>query len=533
MTVLAYTLTPLARISAGRTGEVHQARSIHRVLPGTTIRGSLGHTWWRSPDHAFDPRATTRARQDAFDRLFGRALVVRAAVPAGGDAEFRATSMVSLKYSGQQPASLSGFLDLAAGPVTACPACGAPFDAPRGWTPLEPSGAGRPLDRCHACDAIFEHAKDGWYVPESAEVASTRTQLTEDGIAADENLFTRSALDRSLTFRGTVEVREGVAVPAEAIAWLRHELAFNVGGQRSILGRVQWRTEEWQPDPIPTSTRVVLQVRSPALLVDERGLASLDLAGHLARIPGAGRLACRPWVRTTQVSGWHSIAGIPKPLEWAVAAGSTAVLEDWSPEALTRLVRGIGVRQLEGYGEVALRAPDDLARFGHPAGERLLNAAPVRATEASEPAPPPAVTAPTAPAPPAVTAPPAPPAAPVRAPVAPQPVAAPRPRPAPPPPPTPATLAAKGDDPVARFIAALPPEKRTRSVNGLLGAARNISTKRDLGTPASMIDSAIQLTLTCPWAKELLPEARRLVQEILRSEHLRDHITNLDAGSTS
>lgn len=359
MSHFTYMLTPQARISAGRTGEVQNSRSIHHVLPGATIRGALGNTWWNSPTHAFRG-ATPAARQDAFDRLFGRALVVRDAVP-DSVSQLRPASLVRQKYAGSGGTVVNGFHDLAGGPLSACPACGEAFETPRGWIALD--GSGLPFDRCPACGASFEPDKQGWWVSDAIQRATTRTAL-ELGVAADGKLFTRSALKRDLTLTGSLELREGVSVAPEAVAWLQQALTFHVGGQRSTLGRVGWAVTPTDAPEVPQGDTVILHLLSPALLVDALGFPTLDLVAALRAIPEAGSLACRPWFRTTQVSGWHGVAGVPKPTEWAIAAGATAVLRDWPDEALQRLSRGLGVRQLEGYGAVELVSPDTLETFG-------------------------------------------------------------------------------------------------------------------------------------------------------------------------
>ena len=72
MTVLLdYVLTPLARISAGKSGQVGNDRQIHTVLPGTAIRGALGAAWWRSPQHRYsgsDPQAVFEDARKLEDR---------------------------------------------------------------------------------------------------------------------------------------------------------------------------------------------------------------------------------------------------------------------------------------------------------------------------------------------------------------------------------------------------------------------------------------------------------------------------------
>lgn len=357
---VTYRLTPRARVSAGRGAEVQETRPVHHVLPGATVRGALGYAFWQSPTDAFEPTSSPPARQDAFDRLFGQ-LVVREAVPEG--AWLRALSQVTHKYRSRDGVQLEGRLDLAAGPLGACPVCGAAFASPRGWRSAD--GTGEPLDRCADCGSVFEPERGGWGGAEALVTASTRTALT-NGRARTGQLFTRPAVTRMARFTGALELRDPDAVPAEARAWLTGSRRLSVGGQKSTLGRVEWSAEPAEPPAPPTGDTVVLQLHSPAILLDDRGLPSLDLVSALRAVPGAGEIACRPWVRPTQVTGWHGIAGVPKPVEWALEAGSTAVLRGWDADALTRLTDGLGVRRLEGYGHVVLIDPAALPRFTAP-----------------------------------------------------------------------------------------------------------------------------------------------------------------------
>lgn len=358
---VTYRLTPRARVSAGRGAEVQETRAVHHVLPGATVRGALGFAFWQSPTDAFEPTASPAARQDAFDRLFGQ-LVVREAVPEG--AWLRALSQVTHKYRSRDGVQLEGRLDLAAGPVGACPVCGAAFDSPRGWRSSD--GTGEPLDRCADCGSVFEPERGGWGGAEALVTASTRTALT-NGRALTGQLFTRPAVRKAARFTGALVLRDPDRVPTEARAWLTGSRSLSVGGQKSTLGRVDWSVESAEPPAPPTGDTVVLQLHSPAILLDDRGLPSLDLTAALRAVPGAGEIACRPWVRPTQVTGWHGIAGVPKPVEWALEVGSTAVLRGWTTEALTRVTDGLGVRRLEGYGHVVLIDPAALPRLTQPA----------------------------------------------------------------------------------------------------------------------------------------------------------------------
>lgn len=358
MTVhFSYKITPRARISAGRAAEVQQARRIHHVLPGTTIRGALGAAWWHDPVAAFKPTAPEAERQEAFDRLFEQ-LVVREAKPNVG-LRLRALSQLTVKYPGAGT-NVRGQHDLAAGALAECPACGAGFGAPRGWTSVD--GATAMLDRCASCGSVFDMERGGWLF-EGPTATVTRTALEPSGVAKKSALFTRPAVEKNVVYEGRIQVRDADAVPEDALQWLTSTMSLSIGGQRSTLGRAGWSVSEADAPTVPRSDLVVMQLHSPAILVDGRGLPTLDLTGYLQSLEGGGGLACRPWTRPAQVSTWHAMAGIPKPVEWALEVGTTAVLAGWSTDALARLADGIGVRQREGFGHVVLVAPGDLPRF--------------------------------------------------------------------------------------------------------------------------------------------------------------------------
>lgn len=476
-----YTLAPLAPVSAGRTGQVQQNRTIHRVLPGTTIRGALGHTWWLSPDHRFAPASSDKARQSAFDRLFGRSMVVTDAVPvatADNSARslpvFRTRSMVRVKYSDDA----SRLHDLAGGPIPGCPACGRDFTPPRDRREA--------LEPC-VCGATFDSVSPGWWVPSEWEVAATRTAL-RDGVAESGKLFTRASLTPKVTYVGTVTLRDSAKLQPEVVDWLRQRMEFGVGGQLSTHGRVIWSMVDSDAPLIPQDETAVLQLRAPTLLVNDRGFPTFDLAGALSRIPGAGHTESS-WLRTGQVSGWHSVARVPKPMEWALEAGTTAVLKGWQPEALARVARGLGLRQLEGYGHVALRRPGDLATFDRAADEPQLKAmdsnlvakgtvAPTLA-DAADPETPPATSAPV----------------------------------------TPST------SPLVQALVDLLGDRRARLLRAVSSAARTVQAERENGSEAG---AAMQRELTKPWVMGLRPDERKIVRDILISDNLGALVVQLE-----
>lgn len=337
MTVrIAYELTPQARVSAGRAGQVQNSRQIHEVLPGTVIRGALGAAWWIE-----EP-----GDQSEFDALFATQMAVQAAVPQrdGEQAGFTPLSWASCKYP--REGCDQSFHDQA---VIWARTNG---DAAAGW-----------IRTCPNCGLPVELAKRGWNVPAEWGVETTRTALT-NGVAATGQLFTRRALAQQVSYRGTLVLEDP---SSEAVKWLEGSRTVRVGGQRSTMGACIWSARRQRAqDPAPTTGKALVVLRSPAVLIDSYGAPSVDLAaairGCLGDLPGD---VAKTWTRPETISGWHGMSGLPKPQEWALAAGSVALLTGTTAEAEERLSRGLGLRRAEGFGEVELRpiqANDDGTR---------------------------------------------------------------------------------------------------------------------------------------------------------------------------
>lgn len=326
-----YTLTPRTRVSAGRRGLVQTTRPVYDVVPGAVVRGALGTTWWTSPTHAY-------AGPDGvalFDRLFETAMSVSAAVPRVGaqEAQLEPLSWVKCKYP--KEACSKGWHDDAVDVLSgatpwknACPTCGGGVVRGKGWT--------------------LPKREDGreWIV------RTTRTAL-KDGIAEDEKLFTRQAIEKDVSLTGVIDL-DGDDLE-EALGWLTAPKAVSIGGQRSTLGRCDWTCEAVVVPAQPDPGDLVVRLRSPAILLDDFGGASLDL-GRAIEHACAGEVTevARAWTRPALISGWHGIAGLPKPEEWALEAGSTAVIRGVGENGIRTLTRGLGVRRSEGYGEVEL-----------------------------------------------------------------------------------------------------------------------------------------------------------------------------------
>lgn len=450
--LFTYTLTPRSRISAGTTGEVQNGRAAHRIIPGSVVRGALGTTWWTSPSDRFQVQSADE--QERFDRLFTKLMTVGAAIPSSGDqrATLEAMSWVRCKYP-TTDACLRTWADEAAGRHPTCPGCGR---------------------------SALERGR-GWKVPASWLSAATRTALAPDGAAEDEQLFTRTAMSASLTFTGQIRVDSDVVADLEdELAWLQQPMSMSIGGQRSTLGRVAWTCHlaEDEPAQLATGQPLVCRLRTPAILVDDYGAPTMDLAGALAAI--TARVGCTgavtdQWSRPTVVSGWHGIAGLPKPEEHALEAGSTALLDGWNDAAISALATGVGLRRREGYGQVEILAVATAVAQARAAAERGDTSGP------------------------AVTG---------------------GPR-------SPGKAASARQGPVDVLLDLIPEELRTNTLNGLQSAARTIVRTTDQGLPPAVIDSRIHQALQQPWARDLGGDAIAQLGVILRSNELRQHLDQM------
>lgn len=350
-TTIHYTLTPISRISAGRAGEVQNSRPIHEVLPGTVIWGALGTSWWL-PDGGFDHSDPGHEQAD-FDRTFHSGIEVGPAIPrlvpadgpSTGDlpaAEFRPLSWVRCKYP--TGAQCSG-------------------DWHDQMTDVPADVTDELTAHCPGCQRPWEYAR-GWEIPTEFSTAITRTALTR-GVAADSQLFTRRALRSASARNGTPLILEGTIrlardAPDTVTEWLTKRRQLRLGGQRSTMGHCTWTAEVQQTPtgpPISASASMAVRLVSPAILVDRFGAASLDLTSALQTAidtSGGSGTVIRQWVRPEVVSGWHGLAGLPKPEEWGLAAGSCALVRKVDNSSLEAIMAGVGLRRAEGYGRVVV-----------------------------------------------------------------------------------------------------------------------------------------------------------------------------------
>lgn len=319
MTVwMRYRLIPRGQVSAAKGGEVSNNKGIHLTLPGSVVRGALGTQWWRHHD---------AERADEFHTLFGRDMVVGPAIPVR-DGQAAQLFPLSWRY------------------------CKHPSEGCQPWDSLAE-------DRydCRCGSAPTAHY--GWKKAADWVIETTRTEL-EGGVAKNEQLFTRRAFGRDVEFEGIVAVAD-----ATQAAWLTSVETVSVGGQLSVMGRCSWSCEQIKdPLPIPQKPGTYAMVLlTPAILINRYGANTLDLAGAVQDIIRDGTQVGRQFTRPETVTGWHGLAGIPKPTEWACMAGSVLELINADPSALQRLKDGVGVRRTEGFGMVAIVPPGTLPRI--------------------------------------------------------------------------------------------------------------------------------------------------------------------------
>lgn len=442
-----YTLTPQARVSAGRGGQVQNVRTVHQVLPGSVIRGALGAAWCGPTDARF----VGGAAQADFDELFAGLMDVHAAIPgldkAGGrdEALFQPFSWVKCKYRSE-----SG--------------CGSDDQAWYDQAVAVVKGSSDWRRTCPTCGQPVEQSKGAWRLGTNWDVATVRTALTK-GVAEDDMLFTRRAMIKEVTYRGSLRLASNPR--PEVLEWLLKDKMIRVGGQRSTMGACRWQAVVATDKAEQITGSCVVQLKSPAILIDDFGAPSLDLAGALAGIldpHGAGTVT-RVWTRPEVVTGWHGIAGLPKPSEWAIAAGSVALVEGASAALVNLLDAGIGVRRAEGYGQLHMQpvSVTDPIRVGGEGGQET-HSAPVEAAS---------------------------------------------PEPSPPSP----------FDELKRF---LPDAARDQTFRAMFAEAQRIKQLRDGGFPEHIVAQRIDGLVRWPWMRDLSGETQHAVTELLSSDPLNE-----------
>ncbi|MGH4021257.1 MAG: type III-B CRISPR module-associated Cmr3 family protein, partial [Pseudonocardiaceae bacterium] len=155
--------------------------------------------------------------------------------------------------------------------------------------------------------------------------------------------------------------------PDGDMAWLTQtERSVRFGGRRSTSGLA---TLSAGPEASPTSftgfmadqRRLVVRLLAPGIFVDTLGRPSwLPDITELSATLGVPVALDAAFARPTVVSGWHAVSNLPKPRDFAVAAGSVFVLrfDAGLPDhaGLRRLwCAGLGLRRAEGNGWITLQ----------------------------------------------------------------------------------------------------------------------------------------------------------------------------------
>lgn len=155
-------------------------------------------------------------------------------------------------------------------------------------------------------------------------------------------------------------------------AVLRLEPADEDQGLADCLDAFQPRTDGRPTDP--EHLYAALTLRSPLLLLDERGLPATGLTGELLRAyhpqapAGLEVLAAYSVLERETWTGWAAAWGLPKPVTTVIAAGSVIALRAPAEQRtalldyLTALAaEGLGERRAEGFGEVLVCDPFHIA----------------------------------------------------------------------------------------------------------------------------------------------------------------------------
>jgi CRISPR-associated protein Csx10 len=217
-------------------------------------------------------------------------------------------------------------------------------------------GDGRDLVECPDCLGPLEMSKGK--LPEDTPMRSrTHVALTDSETAVDRALYTRGVVSA----RQPVVFHGEIAGPTDLTAQLTPLTTLRVGGRRTTGGAATVRQIPDGPRATPQrlGNTLVLRLASPGVFVDAYGRPRRepDLVALGALLHSKVSIE-RSWVRwTTATGGWHIASGLPKPVDVAVAAGSTYLLQTdgtVSDDDLQALVdHGVGLRRHEGFGALA------------------------------------------------------------------------------------------------------------------------------------------------------------------------------------
>lgn len=291
----------------------------HDHIPGSVLRGGCAAAWIRALGPPEPGQAHRQAFIDAFesDGVFGP-------LHRGGGLPVPVSVLVH-KYRAE-PGCQRLWWDRSLGEnATECPDCGQGLRAAKDESPQR----FEPLQR-------------------------TRAALTTEGVAEDEKLYRKDSLPRHEVLTGWVSAGAVGAFEIDGDPVRRLWL----GGGRTTGGLAHVTVDlDAEPEPLEVDgTAVVLRLASSAIFVDDAGLpAELPSITELRGALGVDDVTIVDrWTRWGEAAGWHTAAGLAKPTERVVAAGSTYRVHcdpAPTPAVLRALrVRGLGLRRREGFG---------------------------------------------------------------------------------------------------------------------------------------------------------------------------------------
>ena len=228
-----------------------------------------------------------------------------------------------------------------------------------------------PKNTCDRCNGPTEYSKgrmEGPYDDVSTDLRSRRVRTAispETGSSRQRALFAQQALSSDLAFEGRICHLEKLSDQArqEFTTWVagmqESGRGLRLGRGKSVMGKATITDVKKSDDkPIAVSPGWhVLRCISPMILLDDAGRATTDITYELRRRGLANPTVVREWLRPTMIGGWHTISGLPKPVDHALIAGSTYLIDvcEEDADAWSKVVvDGLGHRRREGFGVVEL-----------------------------------------------------------------------------------------------------------------------------------------------------------------------------------
>lgn len=316
------TVTLTQPVAAGRNSRADFRQETHNHVPGSVLRGALAAAWIRR-----------RGRDITCSPEFLET--------------FEGNGSFGPLHSAE---SLPIPLSVKKHKYTPSNGCGSEWDAAYGEKATTCQVCGDPL--------AFSKGQSRGHVPLEHR---TMVALSPQGVAVDGELFSQSTLRKEARLSGWLHgpATRAVFCDGEPIRTL------SLGSRRSLWGSV---TVEVDTDAEPTAIEcvgeeIILRLASPAVFCDDFGFPTdqPDLV-ELTEVLGVDVFKVTgAWTRWDEVGGWHAASGLPKPVERAVAAGSTYRIRcAEAPSLASRralAARGIGLRRREGFGALYVSPP--------------------------------------------------------------------------------------------------------------------------------------------------------------------------------